>query len=708
MGQSGETYTPDVVEFIQALQVALPKDIAFVQGLMMYSVFNQPLDHDRLLSWVWRLADKVRWKNPTSLLGLMINLRNAWIVAVSADQRYGPIYNQGIAQILYNGLIERGYQPGQSVPITLIGYSGGGQMSVAAAPYLKRVLRCEIEVISLGGVMSANNNFLKLAHLYHLVGDQDQVARLGSTLFPGRWQIFALSYWNRAKRKGKISKISLGAMGHQVPGGIMDPRALLPNGQSNLQHTIALILSILQGRFLTASSYRPKKSSNYDRYQDAEFNHYTYYPLFQTVNLQWYCPTAPWMGRLILPKFSERAQVQGVWFEVHHADRGYEWMVGQTVMLRWVDYPAVKERVRTVTRDVHFSADAEYSSQQGKIVLPERLNHWHQVDPLESLAGSHPVDDLIVMLEGVEVEAAHRPVLRIVNQPVEITGHYYGLVQFEQAIAHTDQFQVKHFNRTSRQFNGGTEIVRLPPVIRSQTGSYPSTTRNLEQTSLNETGWYIYGDQDANGQFVVRSLAPRALLRLQPDRVIFGEKAAYRYIRQESWANTAAHKGQISSVLCAGNSDTEQIQAAIDDWKVGDRALLLHVYGGIGGNKKEPAAATPLFFGHFAYGLATVIRDPLSHELRFEIQYYQVYSQNTDGLTAGTLHWSRYMGDRQWGWLGTRPTCDLLVKFKPFTGYLEINGRRRSALSNMVSQLQVMTARYRIGDGTGGNLCRSC
>jgi predicted Abi (CAAX) family protease len=99
--------------------------------------------------------------------------------------------------------------------------------------------------------------------------------------------------------------------------------------------------------------------------------------------------------------------------------------------------------------------------------------------------------------------------------------------------------------------------------------------------------------------------------------------------------------------------------------------------------------------------VATVIRDPLSQDLRFEIQYYQVYSHNTDGLTAGTHHWSRYMGDRQWGWLGNRPICDILVKFEPFTGSFDIDQRRRSPLSNMVNQLQAMTARYRIGDGTG-------
>jgi len=151
-----------------------------------------------------------------------------------------------------------------------------------------------------------------------------------------------------------------------------------------------------------------------------------------------------------------------------------------------------------------------------------------------------------------------------------------------------------------------------------------------------------------------------------------------------------------------GHRQHEQIQASIDGWKVGDRALLIHVYGGIGGNNKEPAAATPIFFGHSSYGVATVVQDPLSQERRFEIQYYQVYTHNTDGLTAGTMHWSRYMGDRQFGWLGIRPVCDILIKFEPFTGDFDINGTHRSALDRMINQLEAMTARYRIGDGTGG------
>jgi predicted Abi (CAAX) family protease len=30
----------------------------------------------------------------------------------------------------------------------------------------------------------------------------------------------------------------------------------------------------------------------------------------------------------------------------------------------------------------------------------------------------------------------------------------------------------------------------------------------------------------------------------------------------------------------------------------------MHVYGGIGGKQAEPAASTPIFFGHFACGVA--------------------------------------------------------------------------------------------------------
>jgi predicted Abi (CAAX) family protease len=698
IGQSSFQYLPDVETFLSALSPELPHDMALIRGIMTYSVLNNPLDEDRPLAFLWQLADKFRFSNPASLLGMMVNLRNVLIVAVSADQRYGPIYHQGIAQILYNALMKAGYRVGSGVPVTLIGYSGGGQMSAATAGVLKKAVGASIDVISLAGVISGNCNIPEIEHLYHLVGEKDEVEKLGPILFPGRWSIFPFSYWNRAKRRGKITLISLGPVGHQVPGGLLDGMAYLPDGRSYLQQTIAYIRQILDGELLAPNQRPPRKPSNYRRYKAGEFTHPSYYPLDLPVDPALYQPIAPWMGRLILPKLTERSIVQGVWMEIHHAPPEYPDLVGQRVKLRWGDNPNLQSMIAAVKRDVHFSPDAEYTSEYGGLIHPDRLDHWQRVDPLESLAGSRPDDDMVVMLfEPVVVESwGSETILKIFQQPSQITGRYYALVRFLSPIAGTDAFEVIHFNSFSRHFDGLLEKVRLPDVIADQNSCFPSTSARIERSPLNATGWYIYGAKDANGVFVVQSLAPRSLVKLAPDRVIAGKKASYRYIHRESWQNIAQEKGKISSVLVGVD------RPAVDSWQEGERALVIHTYGGIGGQKREPAASGPVFFGHFAYGIATVIRDPLSNELRFEIHYDQVYTHNTDGLIAGSLHWSRYMGDRQFGWVGVRPTCDILIKFEPFTGYFQFETFRASPLNLMRSQLEVMTARYRIGDGTGG------
>lgn len=704
IGISSFEYLPDIEEFLDTLALALADDVALIRGIMPYSVMNAPLDEDRPLSFLWRYADKLRFANPMSVLGLLVNIRNVLIVGVSADKRYGPLYNQGIAQVVFNGLVKNGYPVGSGTPITLIGYSGGGQMCCASAPYLKRAIGAPIDVISLGGVISANINILKLEHLYHLSGEKDVVEKLGPKIFPGRWKLFPLSYWNRAKRRGKISFISMGPVGHQVPGGILDPKLVLPDGRSSLAQTIDTIQAILRGELLETGLERDRKSSNYDIFQANPLVQYQTYPIDRRPDAALYAPISDWIGRLILPAKAER--FGGVFYEIHHAPAESWALVGQVVKLGWSDAPLTQKLVKAVTHDVHFSADAEYASRVGGAVNPVRLNHWLQVDPLESLAGSLPDDDMIVAVENPQVELGEDGVtLLISTQPMEVTGRYYGLVQFVQPVA-GDRWRVNHYNRSSRTFDGFEEVVSLPPVATMAAyGSDPSTTQGLEKSPYNESGWYVYGAQDASGTFVVQSLGPRSLFRLQPQRVVFGgAKAAYRYIRKEAWADVVAQKGKIGSVLCTArdNGRPEAIAEAVNEWQVGDRALILHTYGGIGGNHKEPAAFSPIFFGHFAYGRAEVVHDPLADERRFEIRYYQVYAHNIDGLIAGTIHWSRYQGDRQRGWLGTRPSCDILVKLDAFNRQYVFDNEMRSPLGRMEAHLQAMTARYRIGDGTGG------
>ena len=695
---------PEVDIFLNELANVLPDDILIIKGLMSYSVINRPLTEGRIFSFLWRLGDRLQISKSGGILGALIGLtillRNLTVVAVSADKRYGPIYNQGTAQVICHSLISHGYQLNSQVALTLIGYSGGGQIAMGAATHLKRSLTTSVDVISISGVISGNNNALKLEHLHHFVGDKDLVERLGPILFPRRWQIFFFSYWNWAKRQGKITITSLGPVGHNSAGGPLDANKFLPDGRSYLRQTIDLVAGVIQGSPPIVSTTTKRKTSNYELYQQAAFNQFNYYPLNQTVDSN-YRPIATWMGRLILPNLEERRQIQGVLFEVHHTDLDHQHLIGQIVKLRWSNDPQVQANVRAVTKDLHFSEEAEYSQSQGKI-HPERLNHWQQVDPLESLAGARPNDDVIVMLRSPLVEDASSedqcPTLFISSEPVQITGRFYGLVTIVSPLeAASDQFRVVHFNRTSHQFDSVEEIVVFPEVIANLDGILPSTTQDIEKSPLNSTGWYIYGAKDHNGMFVVQAIAPRALLRLEPERVIFGEHAALNYLTKELWKDTVVQKGQNSSVLLAPNETSGSAR-----WQEGNRALLLHVYGGIGGKKREPAAKTPIFFGHFAYGVARVVREPLAGELQFEIEYCQVYSHNVDGIIAGTIAWNRYLGDRQFGWLGTRPVSDILIKLDAFTGYYEFKGVQRSPLDILFEQLEAMMARYRIGDGTGG------
>ena len=709
IGQSTFDYLPDIQEFLDTLTPVLPSDVVLIKGIMPYSVRNNPLTQNRTLGFFWRLADSFRFKNPASLFGYLVNIRNVLIIAVSADKRYGPIYNLGIAQVMYKALIRHGYQPDSGVPITLIGFSGGAQMAAGAAPFLRQSLTAPIEVISLGGGISANVNVLKLEHLYHLVGDKDMVERIPAVMFPGRWRIFFLSYWNRAKRMGKVDSISLGPVGHQLPGGLMDPEQRLPDGRTHLQQTIDWIVKILHGTTEHEERTNPRKLSNYQRYRQVAFNRPDFYPLHQAVSPEYYRPLAEWMGRLILPAKDQRQAIKGVLFEVHHAPDDFGHLVGQVVILRLNENnPKVRSYVQAVTKDVHFSAQAEHSNQQGNI-HPTRINHWRVVNPLESLAGCHPYDDVMVMLQepvlmhsiGNDPENTHNDgnaayILYIDREPVQITGLYYGLVKFSHPTdPESDLFKVVHFNRGSRQFDGAEEIVKMPSVVVNRNDTYPSTTNNIEKSPLNETGWYIYGARDESGLFIVQALAPRALLQLEPERIIT-DKSVKKYLKKDCWDNLRVKKGKISSVILGSNSDATT-------WCEGKRALLVHVYGGIGGKKAEPKAKGPLYFGHFAYGIAKVVKEPLTDELRFEIVYYQIYTHNTDGLIAGSMHWSRYMGDRQFGWLGLRPVSDTIVELDGFTGdYETSDGGRRSPLDQVIHQLEIMAARYRIGDGTGG------
>jgi predicted Abi (CAAX) family protease len=447
-----------------------------------------------------------------------------------------------------------------------------------------------------------------------------------------------------------------------------------------------------------------QRSSSYFRYIRDERNRPSYYPLDRHPDPALYRPVAKWAGRLILPPPEARNQVRGALIELHLVPDGFRHLIGATIRLRWVEQPSINVRYWGVTRPVIFSPGARQLAASGRLV-PERLDGWNNVNPFESLAGFLPNDDMVVRLpEPVVIEehpAGGGPIAWLQTDPIQTTGRYYALVRFlGQADRKSDTFRVAHFNRATRDFDGAEDVVRLPEVVMAADGIRNAVTHQIELSPANTEGWYIFGAPDAEGAFVVQSYAPRGLFRLKPQRIVEGRSAGFEYLKPRAWKETDA-KGTFTTGLIV--PDGASPEASLNDWRVGDRALIIHLFGVIGGPKGEANARFPLCWGHSSYGVASVVHEPLADEPAFDVTYHQVYVSGTDGVVPCTQHYSRYSGDRQFGFLGVRPIQDILIKLDSFTEPFDFDGMRHAALDTATHELQIMMARYRIGDGRGGS-----
>jgi hypothetical protein len=176
----------------------------------------------------------------------MINGRNLLQVTVSADQRYGPAFNYATASTIFQNLIEDGFEPGSGVPVTLFGYSGGGQVVLGSAQYLKPALGGPLQVLSLGGVMADSAGIDAADEIIHLEGARDSVQRLGDYLFPRRWPLARRSRWNQALASGKLRRVVAGPMLHNGPGGYLDPDVRMEDGRSYFEATVALSVQLVE------------------------------------------------------------------------------------------------------------------------------------------------------------------------------------------------------------------------------------------------------------------------------------------------------------------------------------------------------------------------------------------------------------------------------------------------------------------------------
>jgi predicted Abi (CAAX) family protease len=474
---------------------------------------------------------------------------------------------------------------------------------------------------------------------------------------------------------------------------------------------ISLFLRLTQPQAVQIQGDR--QVSHYQLHAQDPFNQPQYYPLGKTVASAPYLPVNPWVGRLILPSRDQAksAPSDWVWLEVQQAPPPDKALVGKTVRLEWSQNPAVQVYVQAVTQDVQFTDETRANAHKGN-VHPDRLDGRRKVGPLQSLAGARPQDDVIVALANPVVRDRNgSPVLQVDREPVLSTGQVVGLVKILAVEPVSDRrpaspacpggspcgseyFRVQHYTPQAGKFDGAIETIRIPQVRVDRDGQFQSTPRQLEQSPAGKDGWYVYGARDRSGLFTVQALEPRSLLRLATaGPAITGLEAGLTYIKEQNWLIKDPDKGTVRSTPV---SPTEP-----QTWSEGDRAIVVHNFGGIGGRKAEPLGVPNTITGHFAYGVAQVVRDRITNEPRFDLHYQQVYTHNPNGIIAGSHTWANYMGNLRWGWLGTRPVSDLLIKFPPVTQDYDFGGIPLSPLQEFLDQLQGMMARYRVGDGTG-------
>ncbi len=233
-----------IEDFLQELMKAVP-DACFVTDIIPYSVFNLRLtDKVRPLSPFWQRIQALQ--NKGSPIGFLINLRNLFQVVVSADRRYGSIYNQGMTKLILRHLLMHGFNPQKPVPITLIGYSGGGQVAAGSAALLQRILKTPVSVIAIGGVMSGNNNFLGLNHWTQINSNKDPVEKMAALFFPQRWPLLRGSLWNKAKRQGKVSFVHFSGARHTGVGCYLNRQTESAETSNQLERTIQVIKKALE------------------------------------------------------------------------------------------------------------------------------------------------------------------------------------------------------------------------------------------------------------------------------------------------------------------------------------------------------------------------------------------------------------------------------------------------------------------------------
>ncbi|MDM9380029.1 hypothetical protein QUB80_04860 [Chlorogloeopsis sp. ULAP01] len=216
---SANQLTPGEEIFLDRLVQLHPNCVA-VSDVFPYSAANESLGGQRLLAPLWRAAENADgWLANADII---IKIRNLWRFAISADDRYGDVYNLGIA----NAIIDRmnaahpiPKYPKERLKVILIGTSGGVQVALGAVSYLEQWLNAQLIVVSVGGSFDGEAGFESADYVYHLKGSRDWVEDITSIVFASRWPVTVGSPFNQARQQGRYTTVDTGPHAHDGAEG---------------------------------------------------------------------------------------------------------------------------------------------------------------------------------------------------------------------------------------------------------------------------------------------------------------------------------------------------------------------------------------------------------------------------------------------------------------------------------------------------------
>ena len=141
-----------------------------------------------------------------------------------------------------DALLAYGYRPGSGKGVFLIGYGGGGQVSLGLAAFLNRMLGSPVTVISVGGVMSSEPSCLRWSTSTTCGAPRTPSSPWATWPSSGAGHL-QKSAWNQALRQGKITRIAMGPVAHNGSGATSAPAP--PGRAPAIDQTLEVILPIV-------------------------------------------------------------------------------------------------------------------------------------------------------------------------------------------------------------------------------------------------------------------------------------------------------------------------------------------------------------------------------------------------------------------------------------------------------------------------------